>query len=215
MSLKTICQYVMVVVSRSMLRQIPNTYFAHEIPILQEVHGADRVRIVDFPLTADGKPAGRAVNPESEYQRVRNRFGADESGRYYVDIVYGPYQAGGFKDALRKRYTRADITVPTLRQDDIEEEVVGQVVALDAMDDSGDDSSSPEEAAALRTAIRDKLNAWGVKYNPDAQLTMLEDLLEEAAVERLKAGGIDVDDGLDMNELIELADSMTDETGRD
>lgn len=75
---------VKVLVSRGKMMTVPKTIGAHEVPLLQSVHGDAAVHIVG--------PAGECEAPDAaeEYGRLQRVYGLDRDRKMtHVEIVYG------------------------------------------------------------------------------------------------------------------------------
>lgn len=90
--------YVVAVIQRDAVEHLPVVVHAFEVPVLQAVHGVDRVVIDE----AADLPAGVSVaefEPEDEFSRLEMRYGRDaDTKQSFAAIAYGGMR--GFMDAL-------------------------------------------------------------------------------------------------------------------
>jgi len=77
-------------IQRTELLTISETVPEWEIPLLQLIHGPERVSVKDFTLDEKNYPA-----PAAEYERLEKRYREDPAtGASYVSQIYGPAPGG-------------------------------------------------------------------------------------------------------------------------
>lgn len=89
-------QMVNVLVKRSEHLAIPRAVGAWEVPILELVHGSDKIEVLDEVTEVDRE----LPEPLAEFERLERRYGRDEeSGRSWVSQAYAG--ARGISDLER------------------------------------------------------------------------------------------------------------------
>lgn len=87
---------VNVLVERSEHLAIPRAVGAWEVPVLELVHGTDKVRVLDTVTEVNRE----LPDPLAEFERLERRYGRDEeSGRSWVSQAYAG--ARGINDLER------------------------------------------------------------------------------------------------------------------
>lgn len=90
--------YVVALVEKDAVEQVPTTVPAHEVPVLQAVHGG-RVAVDENADLPAGLIETEDFDPEDEYARLETRYGdAPGTKASYASIAYGGLQ--GFIDAM-------------------------------------------------------------------------------------------------------------------
>ncbi len=115
---------VAVVIDRGMVTKTSQVIWEHEIPLLEEIHGPEKVTIVTDKVAADADAGYRAdpkdphrLKPsealgladvfngdaETEYNRLSTVYGMHPKQEMpIVEVVYGRYSSGAFKRLLGK-----------------------------------------------------------------------------------------------------------------
>lgn len=109
----------MVIVKRAMVESTPVIIFAHELAILQSIHGDDLVTIVSDPMVIISQTndrlseaerefkfssmfASEEVDINDEYARLISRYGMhSEINVPVVEYVYGRSNSPQWRDALK------------------------------------------------------------------------------------------------------------------
>ena len=91
--------YVVAVIHKDAVEQIPVTVPAHEVPILQAVHGDGRVTVDETTDLPQGLTETADLDPEQEFARLEQRYGEPPGTKVsYATMVYGSLP--GFVQAL-------------------------------------------------------------------------------------------------------------------
>lgn len=92
--------YVVAVIHKDAVEHLPVTVHAFEVPVLQQVHGTDKV-VIDEGADLPGGLVEADFDPEEEFARLEQRYGFDpDTKQSYVAQAYGG--ARGFFEALEK-----------------------------------------------------------------------------------------------------------------
>ena len=95
----------MVLVCRTEVEKTPKIVYAHEIPLLQLIHGKQRIELIDAK-----SPLGRQdVDLELEFTRLMDEYAlaTDENGEHPLIKLYGDYE--GFESAIEAPKTKPRI----------------------------------------------------------------------------------------------------------
>lgn len=180
----------------------------YELEILKAIYGEDAIQPHDEAW--DDTPAR---DPESEYERLANRYGVDlESKRPWVEIVYGRLTSGHLAGAIRAAShgspspegadPRPGLRIQPSPQSGIVEDpdfdgnkwiTRGEIIkALTAMEiPHNPNARKPELVDLYRQACKDALDALEVNYEEEAGLKELLDLVRAAGADAEEEGADD------------------------
>ena len=80
-----LAKHVTVLVRRDMAEAIPVQCYEHEVEVLKDVHGEDKIEVVnDLP---DVPPV--EIDAGEELNRLMNTYGANDAGQPFAERVFG------------------------------------------------------------------------------------------------------------------------------
>ncbi len=85
-----LAKHVTALVRRDMAEVISTTVFEHEVEVLKDIHGDGNVDVHDMLLQFDPVE----IDSAEEHDRLMNTYGADDSGQFYAERVYGRSHKG-------------------------------------------------------------------------------------------------------------------------
>lgn len=187
--------YVRVEITRDPMEHIIKDCLAYEVPILISVHGEGRVALINGP-----KYPPVDVNPLEEYERLELCYGSDQSGRTWVEALYGPRHSKGLTQAIKD-----GVKVAEIAKDAFADEPPADYDEQDEEETPKDKIKNPdtdESGYVTAKEIRAALDAAGVKYPKKASRAALGDTLE--LLRALVEAEVEVPPGCDADDLIEM-----------
>lgn len=191
------CRKVLVLIRKSLQEEIPQDVYAHEVKILQGIHG-DNVRVVGWVLDEHGKPvSGECGSPVDELDRLRKAYTWMDANRT-VNAAEAAFANSPqiLAEAMKVGLTDEDL------------DMMGGVATADnvpgvgALD--GGRSGATRDALVTKAELCHALETLGVEHDPKSKRFVLFNAARDAI--ELRAEDVDVDTGRAQTErdLIDL-----------
>lgn len=143
-------------IQRSELCAITDSVGEWEIPLLQLVHGAEKIAIGGFTKDTEAYPAAAV-----EFERLERRYGENPStGNKHVAELYGPAPGGirillqAIKDAATERNTPQSMNGGGVELDDeLHQEIEAPVDEVDLPIDAPDSDAQTAPPAVVKKAV--------------------------------------------------------------